>query len=48
MLSTQVEETTELIAVQLAGLALASALVTAPEFWNAVHVSAPFPSEHFL
>lgn len=34
----QVEETTELIAVQLAGLAAASALMTAPEIFSTLQV----------
>ncbi len=38
----QVEETTELIALQLAGLAAASAIVTAPEIWNSFQVSRCF------
>jgi hypothetical protein len=38
----QVEETTELIAVQLAGLAAASALVSAPEVFGAFQASGVF------
>lgn len=40
----QVEETTELIAVQLAGLAAASALVSAPEAFGAFQASSVFTS----